>query len=315
MNFWSFLGLASAADMRALREELQAAKEENEALRVQALERTAADGQAHMAELRELFQAVSREVGGLRVYAEQECAAARTARRELLTAVGGAKDELSDILRESGERRNASEERILRSLETNRAQGAETQARIGTLREQLEAMEKRVIEGLDTKHAQGAEVQKQIRTLGELLDASETEMTALRDWLQENAARQEAAFLQLRESLSSLSAAQGQGVETLARANMEQERRLLDGLTRMREDLNEAREALLGAVRAADPRGVLERLDDDQRNMRDALSETQNAASLLPEMKEYLSMLWEVTKLVWVNDLLDGVERELAESN
>lgn len=279
MSLWSFLGLASAADFQALQEELLAAREENETLRAQMEERITAVGQDCMKELRGMLQELIQKIDELQAGAELERSDTRLARREFLTAVDSAKIELSNKLLDSGEKQEISE--------------------------------KLVMQGLESNHSQGAEVQKQIDVLRELLETSGTGMTALRGLIQENASRQEASLLQMREIQSDLFVTQSQRLEALAQANAEQERCFLDNLNQLKKDVNEAKEVLLSEVRIANPRGVLKRLDEDQIRMRDTLLETQSAVNMLPEMKEYLSMLWEVTKLVWVNDLLDDLEREL----
>ena len=279
MSLWRFLGLASRADFQTLQEELRAVREENESLRAQMEERITAAGQSCMEELRGTLQGITQKLDGLRADVELERLDARQARHEFLTAVDRTKIELTNKMLDSGEKREASE--------------------------------KLVMQGLEANHAQSTEVQKQIEVLRELLEVSGTGMTVLRDLLQENASRQEAALLRLKEMQSDLFEAQGQSLEMLAQSGMEQERRLLNNFVQLERDVNEAKDILLNEVRIADLRGVLKRLDEDQRRMQDILMETQNAVNILPEMKEYLSMLWEVTKLVWVNDLLDGLEREL----
>lgn len=276
MNFWSFLGLASATDMRTLREELQAAKAENEALRVQAAERITAASQEYMSELRELLQAIRQEADALQTGAERDRIGACTAKQELLTALDGAKAELSSILLESRERQGVSERQIMRNLEANRAQGAEAQ-------KQIEA----------------------------LLETSKVEMAGLRELLQKNISQQESAFLKMQEILSDLSEAHGQGLETIAQADAEREQKFHNSLTQLKEDVNGVKEALLDAIGMMDPRKNLEGLKEGQRKLQDTLLETRNIAKTLPEMKDYLTMLWEVTKLVWVNELLGDLENGL----
>lgn len=279
MSFWSFIGLASATDIRMLQEDLRVAREENEVLKAQMTEQITAANQEYMAELYGMLQAITQGITALQSGAELDRSDTQMAHREFLTAVEGARAELSNKLLESWEKREVSEKLVIQNLKIN--------------------------------HSQGIEIQEQVKKLQELLDASGNAMTALRGAIQENASQQEVAFFQAREVLSNLSAAQERSLEVLTQFGTVQEQHFHDNLIKWKETLNEAKGALMDAICAVNPQEGLRRLDEDQRKMLNTLLETQNAMDMLPEMKEYLSMLWEVTKFVWVNDLLDSLEKEL----
>ena len=311
MNFWSFLGLASAADMRALREELRAAKEENEALRLQASDRITSAGQEHMSELRELLQGIRKEADALRIDESQNRAELQKTRQEFLLALSSARDTLSDHLVESKEERSNAETQILRCLETSRTQREELLKQIVVLQDFLAASEERILENLKVHYAQGTEIQEKLGRLRELLDLSKVEAAGLQDLVRKGISQQEDACSQLKDLLSALARVQEQGLEDLTQAEAEREQRLRDEFAQLKEEANNAEEALLSAIHMANLREDLQRLEKDKEDIQEALLATKNDVDLLPEMKNYLSMLWEVTKLVWVNDLLSDLEKEL----
>lgn len=311
MNFWSFLGLASAADMRALREELRAAKEENEALRLQASDRIISAGQEHMSELRELLQGIRKEADALRIDESQNRAELQKTRQELLLALSSARDTLSDHLVESKEERSNAETQILQCLETSRTQREELLKQIVVLQDFLAASEKRILENLKVHYAQGTEIQEKLGRLRELLDLSKVEAAGLQDLVRKGISQQEDACSQLKDLLSALARVQEQGLEDLTQAEAEREQRLRDEFAQLKEDANNAEEALLSAIHMANLREDLQRLEKDKEDIQETLLATKNDVDLLPEIKNYLSMLWEVTKLVWVNDLLSDLEKEL----
>lgn len=66
MSFWNILGLASAADIQALQEELRTVREENAQLHDQAAEKSATARQEYAEELRRAVQELSQKTDELK---------------------------------------------------------------------------------------------------------------------------------------------------------------------------------------------------------------------------------------------------------
>lgn len=94
-------------------------------------------------------------------------------------------------------------------------------------------------------------------------------------------------------------------LETVAQVNSRGE----EMYSELQESLGNAERRLQETIRQTVPQKQLECLREDQTQTLELLAQAQTTLGAIPEMKDYLSMLWEATKLVWVNELLDALEK------
>lgn len=241
MSFWNILGLASAADIQALQEELRTVREENAQLHDQAAEKSATARQEYAEELRRAVQELSQKTDELKTEWAKGMAAVHEERLAVQSSVDCVKEELSRGLLESSAQQRTTGEQVIQKVQM-------TSGQISELKEQLEAMEGRLPD-FAANHWKILETVAQVNSRGEEM------------------------YSELQESLGNA------------------ERRLQE------------------TIRQTVPQKQLECLREDQTQTLELLAQAQTTLGAIPEMKDYLSMLWEATKLVWVNELLDALEK------